>query len=177
MSWQASGWAIEQQHVQNPVARHVLLVMANYANQDGTAAFASIARIVRDTGWSERCVRKAIRELQQVGVLRPGDKAVALAYIKRADRVPQCYDLVLDPVSAPERGARGAPRESPTGGTSRPSGGHVVPPRGARGAPNPSGSTHKQESVVQTTFAEDFQKRFGCTPKDLARTARKGKSR
>jgi hypothetical protein len=116
--------------VGDPTAKSVLLALANYTGQDGEDAFPSVARLVRDTELSERCVRDKLDWLEAQGFIRRGDQTMAAAYAKRKDRQTVCYDLVL-------RGAPPAPRDS-TGCTRFHDGVHVVPPRGAPPAPNPS---------------------------------------
>lgn len=96
MSWQASAWAIRQQIVRAPTVRHVLLCMSNYADQDGKAAFPSNASLQADTGLSERAIRKAMRELQEAGLIKLADRAIAAAITgKRAQYVPYVYHLQL----------------------------------------------------------------------------------
>lgn len=131
MSVHAISWALKQTAVESPVARHVLLVLANYAGEDGCNAFPSIARLSEETGLSERAVRNNLRELERVGVIRLGNQAVAAAFIARADRRPTVYDLDLS------RGAANAARLE-TGGISEQDGGHLTTERGAPDAPDPS---------------------------------------
>ena len=45
MSVQAMTWALEQQEVGEPHARHVLLCLANYAGSAGRGAFPSAATL------------------------------------------------------------------------------------------------------------------------------------
>lgn len=134
MSVQAISWALAQQVVTASSARHVLLCLANYAGEDGRNAFPSIARLCADTGLSERAVRNNLRELEESGVIRRGNQAVAAAFIDRADRRPTVYDICMDEA---ERGAADAARET-TGGTSFQNGGHLTTERGAADAPEPS---------------------------------------
>ena len=133
MSVQAMTWALEQQEVAEPHARHVLLCLANYADQDGRAAFPSVARLATDTGLSARTVQYRLRDLEQAGAIRRGNQAVPAAYITQRDRIPVCYDIAL------ERGAQRAPgaRHDVTGCTPEQSGVHATTERGAPGAPNP----------------------------------------
>lgn len=131
MSVQAIAWALSQQIVKQQAARHVLLCLANYAGEDGKNAFPSVARLVAETGLSERAVRNNLRELEEMGVLRRGNQAIAAAFIERADRRPVVYDIAL------ERGAVNAAREE-TGCTEEANGVHEKTERGAGGAPDPS---------------------------------------
>lgn len=131
MSVQAIAWALSQQIVRQPAARHVLLCLANYAGEDGRNAFPSVARLVAETGLSERAVRSNLRELEDMGVLKRGNQAIAAAYIDRADRRPVVYDIVM------ERGAGDAAREG-TGCTEEANGVQQKQERGAAAAPDPS---------------------------------------
>lgn len=146
MSIQAMSWALAQQIITNPAARHVLLCLANYADQDGRSAFPSVATLVSDTGLSERTVRAKLGELEKAGVLKQGNQRVVEAYIDRGDRRPICYDILLNNwVQLTEkrgaanagRGERGA-NCAATGCNSRTNGVQMVPERGAGAAPNPS---------------------------------------
>ncbi|MEF0147420.1 helix-turn-helix domain-containing protein [Pseudomonas guariconensis] len=134
MSVQAMTWALQQQEVVESHARHVLLCLANYADQDGRAAFPSVARLATDTGLSPRTVQYRLRELEQCGVIRRGNQAIPAAYISQRDRIPACYDLAV------ERGAPCAPgaRHDATGCTPEHTGVHATTERGAQRAPEPS---------------------------------------
>ncbi|WP_430317128.1 helix-turn-helix domain-containing protein [Pseudomonas sp. p1(2021b)] len=134
MSVQAMTWALQQQEVVESHARHVLLCLANYADQDGRAAFPSVSRLATDTGLSTRTVQYRLRELEQTGVIRRGNQAIPVAYINQRDRIPVCYDLAM------ERGAQHAPgaRHDVTGCTPEHNGVHATTERGAQHAPEPS---------------------------------------
>jgi Helix-turn-helix domain len=153
MSVQAMAWAMDQEIIKNPTARHVLLVLANYADVNGKAAFPSADTLVRQTGLSERAVRNKLVEMEGVGVIVRGNQAIVEAYIDRGDRRPICYDLAMP--QDEKRGARNAPRKergaphSTTGCTSFQDGVHVVPERGAGGAPNPSSNPSFNPPIKQ----------------------------
>lgn len=134
MSVQAMTWALQQQEVVESHARHVLLCLANYADQDGRAAFPSVSRLATDTGLSTRTVQYRLRELEQTGVIRRGNQAIPVAYINQRDRIPVCYDLAM------ERGAQHAlgARHDVTGCTTEHNGVHATTERGAQHAPEPS---------------------------------------
>lgn len=137
MSVQAMSWALTQQVVTDSHTRHVLLCLANYADQSGRAAFPAVSSLALDTGLAPRTVQYRLRELESIGLIRRGNQAVAAAYITQRDRVPVCYDLDLS------RGAQDAPRsergapEDATGCTPEQNGVHATTERGAPGAPNP----------------------------------------
>ncbi|MCF5712481.1 helix-turn-helix domain-containing protein [Pseudomonas tremae] len=133
MSVQAMSWALSQQIVTEAHGRHVLLCLANYADQDGRAAFPSISSLARDTGLSPRTVQYRIRDLENLGVIKRGNQAIPAAYINQRDRIPVCYDIDL------QRGAQHAPgaHEDAPGCTPEQSGVHATTVRGAQHAPNP----------------------------------------
>jgi Helix-turn-helix domain len=75
--------------------KFVLVGLANHAGPDGTAAFPSVATLVRYTGLSERTVRTCLDRLQAEGTVSPCDPDIVAARIKRADRRPQGWNLNL----------------------------------------------------------------------------------
>lgn len=130
-------WALAQETVADPTARHVLLCLANYANQDGQAAFPSVERLRHNTGLSERTIRYKLDLLESLGVIKKGKAEIAAAYIGRADRLPVCYDICMTPPASKLRGAATAPR-FPTGCKQANSGVQMTAKRGASPAPKPS---------------------------------------
>jgi hypothetical protein len=73
--------------------KFVLVGLANHAGPDGTAAFPSVATLVRYTGLAERTVRTCLDRLAAAGIISPCDPGIIAARIKRADRRPQGWDL------------------------------------------------------------------------------------
>ncbi|MHC8348684.1 helix-turn-helix domain-containing protein [Pseudomonas sp. RT4P38] len=138
MSVQAMAWALSQQVVTESHSRHVLLCLANYADQSGRAAFPAVSSLALDTGLAPRTVQYRLRDLEKMGLIARGNQAVAAAYITQRDRVPVCYDLDLSRGAhdAP-RAERGAPQDA-TGCTPEQNGVHATTERGAQRAPNPS---------------------------------------
>lgn len=123
-------WAIEQQLVTGATARHVLLVLANYADHEGRCAFPSAATLARNTGLTERGVRLKLAELQKLGAIRLGNQAIVAAHIDRADRRPVVYDLCITGVNPVHPAA--------TGGISRQHGVNVAAARGEPRSPKPA---------------------------------------
>jgi Helix-turn-helix domain len=78
--------------------KFVLVGLANHAGPDGTGAFPSVATLVRYTGLSERTVRTCLDRLEAESIIMPCDPDIVAARIKRADRLPQGWDLNLGPV-------------------------------------------------------------------------------
>jgi hypothetical protein len=157
-------WAIEQQEVKDPVTQLVLICLANYASADGTSAFPSIARLCRDTRLSERAVQYQLRKLIKSALVRWGNQAAVAIKIKRLDRRPKVYDLIM------ERGAHDAPRKA-TGCILEQSGVHLLDERGAPHAPNPEEGTVRIdpkrvlcEQGVDKILGADYAKRFGRKP-------------
>ncbi|GGX11283.1 hypothetical protein GCM10007242_16720 [Pigmentiphaga litoralis] len=100
MSAQAQAWALSQQAVTDPTARHILLVLAGYAGQDGRGAHPTVARLAQDTGLHERTVRAKLTALEAEDLIRR-DRYFA-AYLETRGAVkPICYDLVLDSKAPP----------------------------------------------------------------------------
>ena len=110
--------------------RHVLLILANYAGEDGRGAFPAVATVARQTGLSKRAVQAAILALADRGAIVPGHSAIAAAWIGRADRRPNVWDLAVP------RGAPAAPGNS-SGVQLTTDGVQLTPPRGAPAAPDP----------------------------------------
>lgn len=54
--------------------RLVLIVLADYANEDGSLAYPSVATIARDTRLSERQVQYCLRGLEEAGAIKQAGK-------------------------------------------------------------------------------------------------------
>lgn len=70
MSISAINWALEQSG--SPTQKHVLLVLANFANEGGHA-FPSTVLVARKTGLTDRAVRNAKKALLDAGLIEPSD--------------------------------------------------------------------------------------------------------
>ena len=178
-------WALSQQIVTSAPARHVLLCLANYADQDGKTAFPSVARLERDTGLSERTIRAKLKDLEQMGVLIRGNQSIVEAYVERSDKLPICYNINL------KRGAANAPRsergagDSTTGCISCSDGVQEIPERGAGAAGKQSykqsikqSINHVSDSEEKNKYSNDFEEvwasypsREGSNPKNKAHAA------
>lgn len=148
MSIEAMRWAmdLELETLASPTARYVLLILGNYAGEDGKHAFPAIQTIARKTGFKERTVQKALRQLEDLGIVRLGNQAIVAAHIDRPDKRPTVYDLALQSCgsageTAVEKGGdRGEPRSprAPAGRTSEQSGVNLTTERGEPRSPDPS---------------------------------------
>lgn len=163
MSVAAMHWAMWQQKVKDPVARQVLLALANFAGERNEA-FASVATLCVITHLGERTVRAKQDDLVRLGVMSLGNQAIAAAYIGDAGRRPTVYLLHVTDIesgwqvaqrtalemaasrkgsrsSSRETGAGAAPLETgagaaPLGCGSGNEGVQELPPTGAAAAPN-----------------------------------------
>ena len=153
MSWAMS---LDLEALSDPAARHVLMVLANYASEDGKAAFPSRETIRQHTGLSIRTINYKLNLLKENGFIAEGNQAIAAAYISHADRRPTVYDLIL------KRGATVAPRttergaiDDTTGCNLQHNGVQSTTQRGATVAPNTSFNhqvTIKEEEQAQSTL-------------------------
>ncbi|ABS06113.1 helix-turn-helix domain-containing protein [Kineococcus radiotolerans] len=106
MSIEATLWALNLAPVPIDVSKtkqspssscgFVLVALANHADPEGLNAFPSVETICRYTRLSERTVRSCLDRLEAEGIIRPCDPAIVAAKIKRGDRRPNGYDLMVD---------------------------------------------------------------------------------
>jgi len=128
-------WAMRQQEVTAATARHVLLVLANYADHEGRNAFPAASTLAKATGLTERGIRLTLAKLQKLGAIKLGNQAIVAAHIDRADRRPVVYDLCITGVNVVH--------PVKTGGTSRQHGVNLEAARGEHRSPKPS-FTHQR---------------------------------
>lgn len=158
MSVQAMSWALSLpvQTLKDSSARHVLLCLANYAGSNGAGAFPSASTLAQDTGLSERTVRYKLDDLEQSGLIKKGNQAIAAVHIDRHDRRPVVYDLqILRGANPAPRAKRGA--DDATGCNSQQNGVQPGTERGAAAAPNPSlnhQGTEEQQRELADLIAE-----------------------
>lgn len=90
-------WALKTAPVpqNDPVAHLVLIAYADHANDDGTAAWPSVATVARYARCTPRTVHTKLRVLLEHGLMRPGDQR--LVDHLPANRRPVVYDLVMNP--------------------------------------------------------------------------------
>jgi DNA-binding transcriptional ArsR family regulator len=145
MSWALS---LPVQTLKDSSARHVLLCLANYAGSNGAGAFPSASTLAQDTGLSERTVRYKLDALEESGLIKKGNQAIAAVHIDRHDRRPVVYDLQL------LRGANPAPRtnrgaDDTAGCNSQQNGVQPETEWGAESAPNTSLNHQVTEEQLQ----------------------------
>ena len=157
MSWQATAWAITQQDIKDPLARFVLVCLANYASADGTSSFPSLNRLAKDTGLSESSVRRRLQLLEKSILIRKGNQAVVAAKIKRPDHRPIAYDLIM------QRGVPLLPRDG-TGCQADANGVSGTTERGVCGTPDPKSKRSSLEpKEVLRRLEADQKRRFGAS--------------
>jgi hypothetical protein len=95
MSLEAMIWALKVADVRDPVAKLVLIGLADHANDDGTATWPAQSTLATYAGVTVRTVYTKLAVLVDCGVIRPGDQRL-VEHI-RADRRPHVWDLAMDP--------------------------------------------------------------------------------
>lgn len=73
MSNQSTAWA-QRCKVGSPVAKSVLLYLADCSHDDGTCAYPRVTQIMAVTEYGERSVRAALKLLEERGYIRRGDQ-------------------------------------------------------------------------------------------------------
>ena len=152
MSIDAISWALNKA----PIPRDrrdasslaiVLVGLADHADPDGRNAFPAIATLARYTRLSERAVQYAVRALEELGLITPSDPEIVAAYVKRADRRPKGWDLVIHRIiHNAENGAQAVHPVAQHGVQTRPHGVQTTTSRGASFAPEPSFNRPKKPS-------------------------------
>ncbi|HVV12778.1 helix-turn-helix domain-containing protein [Amycolatopsis sp.] len=101
MSVEAISWALTDAPI--PHGRRdaaslavVLIGLANHAGPDGRNAFPAIATLAGYTRLSTRTVQNSLRALEELGLIRESDPEIVAAYVKRADRRPNGWDLAVE---------------------------------------------------------------------------------
>lgn len=179
MSVQAISWALEQQIVADAGARHVLVALANHADNTGRDAYPSVSLLCRYTGLKRRTVLDKLKLLQDVGVIVRGNQRIAEAKIRRADRRPVVYDILIDlgfdSFSATDerendhRDAGPAPRRKSRDAGAAPrfdDGVQMPTERGANSAPKPSltKNTHTHMDGPCGSPREQYQLNYDWQP-------------
>lgn len=112
MSLEAMVWALYDVQLDaqvDPLAKLVLIAIADQAGRDGTGAIASRAYLAEATGLSETTVGQRVRRLRQAGLIRPGDPDLTAAERYRS----AVWDLDVParfrvrPRKTPGRGSQG----------------------------------------------------------------------
>jgi hypothetical protein len=95
ISWALNEAPIPQERRDASSLAIVLVGLANHADPNGRNAFPAVSTLARYTRLSERSVQYALRSLEELGLITPSDPDIVAAYVKRADRRPKGWDLVI----------------------------------------------------------------------------------
>ena len=144
MSIEAISWALTAAPI--PTDRRdasslaiVLVGLANHADPDGRNAFPAVATLVRYTRLSERSVQYALRSLEELSLIISSDPDIVAAYVKRADRRPKGWDLLIHRViHSPADEVQPVHPVDQHGVQTQAHGVQTQSPRGAEPAPEPS---------------------------------------
>jgi DNA-binding transcriptional ArsR family regulator len=103
----------------DPTAKLVLLRLADFADDDGSRVFPSVARVADDCGLSARAVQTALRRLEAGGLLIMVAEADARSQRPRAYRI----DIAaLNAAARPSRDEEGVQEMRPPGEPNAPPG-------------------------------------------------------
>lgn len=87
-------WAVEYAPPMPAQLVATLIGLANHADAKGRATYPSLARLAAYTCKAERSVRRDLRDLEALGLIRPGNPA-RTAHLP-TDKRPAVYDLALE---------------------------------------------------------------------------------
>lgn len=77
MSWQCTSWALREAPCPNASARLVLIALADRCQPDGRSAWPTPRTLMLEAHCSEATVRRALKELEEVGAIRRGNQELA----------------------------------------------------------------------------------------------------
>jgi hypothetical protein len=135
-------WALHDAPCTDPLSKLVLLVLSDYADDDGRNAFPAATTISETVPCSRATVYRHLQLLQQQGLIQAQDDQGATAYL-RADRRPVVWQLHLPP-----RGLTVRPRPLLTGSHNPPSRGLT---RGLTGETQPSNPKDNPRQAARET--------------------------
>lgn len=165
MSIEALNWAFKQP-TKGP-AKAVLIVLADHADQDGSS-WPSVERQCFRSGFSERTVRMALRQLEQEGKIR-SQIGVGRGHVSRyqvlynQDEQPEAAskrpngaeEKVQEMPLSVVKGAGDAPIGDPAKGASPPVKGASPPVKGAGAAPEPLRTTMNHQKREARSRSRD----------------------
>ena len=93
MSLRAMLWALHDAPCTDPIDKLILITLADYAHDDGTSAWPSVATIAGCVHRSPMTVHRHLRGLETAGLIVRGDQEI-VAHL-RGDRRPVVYNLPL----------------------------------------------------------------------------------
>ncbi|MYW94200.1 helix-turn-helix domain-containing protein [Amycolatopsis rubida] len=179
MSIEAINWALK--HARIPTDRRdssslavVLIGLADHADPEGRNAFPSLTTLTVYTRLSERSVRYALRNLEQLGLIRSANPMIVAAHVRRDDRRPNGYDLAVAAPSgqSAHRKHRSSSNTASNAGHSRPHAGshegRTEPRRAAnnaaaRGNPAPEPSMRHPLTTPDLMFYSSCRRAVNAT--------------
>ncbi|MCT6836117.1 MAG: helix-turn-helix domain-containing protein [Bifidobacteriales bacterium] len=115
MSWQCTSWALREAPCPNASARLVLIALADRCQPDGRSAWPTIETLTAEAHCSRATVKRALHDMEALGVIRRGDQDLARHDERGHWLAPQwrpivwecCMNVALEQVSEkPGRKAR-----------------------------------------------------------------------
>lgn len=127
-----------------PAQKAVLVALADHANPDGRNIYPSVNRITYKTSYSERTVRRALKDLRDTGLIKVARKSTHHSTTQYALDLPEMQVRQRRP-------ARDAPHDLPESPSDLPE----SPVRPARDAPYPS-YNHHEPSLLTNARANEY---------------------
>lgn len=100
MTNKTQAWAMGQAPVTDPIQKLILLVLAEYARDDGSNVWLSQSNIAKKACCSVRTVRNHLAAMEQAGLICKGDPSGIPDRVP-LHRRPTVWDLQLDQVQGP----------------------------------------------------------------------------
>lgn len=111
MSVRAQQWAAGRVEL-DPAVRWTLWHLADFAHDDGTAAFPSARRLAERCGCTERTIRRHLAELVRLRFIEDGDQLLTMHY--PANRRPHVWALRMNAGQPSRLAAAGGSAGQPT---------------------------------------------------------------
>ena len=152
MSLRAMLWALYDAPVNDPTEQAILLVLADHARDDGTAAWPSRERIADAAQVSVATVKRRIRALSERGVIIAGDQRLVDHY--RRDKRPRVWNLNFAKMRQPDVSNHG--QKSPLN-----AGGQIEPPLPSGGSygERAGGHSYDPQTVLNPSMKEKTLKK------------------
>ncbi|MDF7641469.1 helix-turn-helix domain-containing protein [Bifidobacterium sp. ESL0784] len=164
MSWQCTSWALREAPCPNASARLVLIALADRCQPDGRSAWPTIETLTAEAHCSRATVKRALHDMEVLGVIRRGDQDLARHDEHGRWLAPQwrpivwecCMNVALEKVSEkPGRKAR-AEREGRKGRGLTTSPQHAEPER-----PDSGGSKMSPQTEPGSDHGEPARRYVG----------------
>lgn len=94
MSWQCTSWALREAECPTATARLVLIALADRCQPDGRSAWPTIDTLCLEAHASRSAVKRALRELEELGTIRRGVQELAMRD-EHGKYVPEQYRPIV----------------------------------------------------------------------------------